>query len=87
MKPKRKPFNECTMDELYGECRMAKKIKCKRCKEPRSEWDLLEGYYLLCAGRVIQVARKYVALREQRGEDAQRERQSAWKELKGALGG
>jgi len=63
-----------------------KKIKCKRCKQPRSEWDLLEGYCLLCAGRVIQVARKYVELREQRGEDAQRERQSAWKELKGALG-
>jgi hypothetical protein len=49
MMPKRRPFNEMTMDELYElyeECGMAKKIKCKKCGKSESGWDLLEGYCL-----------------------------------------
>jgi len=83
---KRKSFDEMTMDELYEECGMTKKIKCKKCGKPESEWDLLEGYCLLCAGRLIQAAKKYVFLRDQSGYDAQCERKDSWDQLKGAVG-
>lgn len=65
---------------------MAKRIKCNKCGRPVSEWDLLEGYCILCAGRIIQVACECVELKNASGEDLQRKRKEAWKNLMGAVG-
>lgn len=72
MKRLRKPFNECTMDDLYRRAEMEECGSCRICKQEPHYMDTLEGCCLLRSQKMNPARRElfkheYLKLCEEHG--------------------